>query len=66
MNGNANRGELDKSAESRHARVTDRRLGSCGRRGQLSHSGAMRCNGEIGSGGRIWAVPSVPQAVRVK
>jgi hypothetical protein len=23
MNGNANRGELDKSAESRHSRVTD-------------------------------------------
>lgn len=26
MNGNANRGELDRSAESRHSRATDRRM----------------------------------------
>jgi hypothetical protein len=53
MNGNANRGELEKSAESRHSRATDRRCCSGGRRGQLSRSGAKRFKlSQLVAGGR--------------
>jgi hypothetical protein len=65
MNDNANRGELDKSAESRHSRVTDRRSCSGGRRGQLSHSGARRCKpSQLVAGGATSFIATTPLRFR--